>query len=105
MSETTVGYLNGLLSKYTPSSTSFDKARTHRSGIETRLDAWLGVREMFETGSLKHGTGVWFYSDVDYVVSLKGTRPTPTMSLNNVRDALKDKYPNTTVRVSRPAVV
>lgn len=105
MSETTLGYLNGLLSKYTPSSTYFDKARTHGTGIETRLDAWLGVREMFETGSLKHGTGVWSYSDVDYIVSLKGTRPTPTTSLNNVRDALKDKYPNTTVRVSRPAVV
>ncbi|MER6316068.1 nucleotidyltransferase [Streptomyces sp. NPDC001581] len=105
MTETTLSYLNSLISKYTPSSTYFDAARTHRSGIHARLDWQLGVREMFETGSLKHGTGVWLYSDVDYIVSLKGARPTPTTALNNVRDALKDRYPNTTVRVSRPAVV
>jgi len=105
MSETTTSYLSSLLSKYTPSSTYFDKARGHRSSIEVRLDNWLGLSEMFETGSLRHGTGVWFYSDVDYIVSLKGARPTPTTALNNVRDALKDKFPNTTVRVSRPAVV
>ncbi|WP_157881404.1 SMODS domain-containing nucleotidyltransferase [Streptomyces phaeochromogenes] len=105
MAETTLGYLNDLMSKYTPSSTYFDAARTHRWGIQNRLDSWLGVKEMFETGSLKHGTGVWFYSDVDYIVSLKGSRPTQATALNKVRDALKDKYPNTTVRVSRPAVV
>ena len=105
MSQSTQEYLNSLISKYTPSSTYFDKARAHRSGIESRLDNWLGVKEMFETGSLRHGTGVWLYSDVDFIVSLKGVRPTATTALNNVRDALKDKYPSTTVRVARPAVV
>lgn len=105
MAETTSGYLNSLLDKYTPSASYFDKTRGHRSSIEVRLDNWLGVKEMFETGSLRHGTGVWYYSDVDYIVSLKGTRPTPTTALNNVRDALKDRFPNTTIRVCRPAVV
>jgi hypothetical protein len=105
MAETTLAFLDGLLSRYTPPSTYFDAARSHRSSIELRLDNWLGVKEMFETGSLKHGTGVRYWSDVDYIVSLKGSRPTPTTALNKVRDALKDKYPNTTVRVSRPAVV
>ncbi|MHC8424094.1 SMODS domain-containing nucleotidyltransferase [Streptomyces sp. NB004] len=105
MPETTLSYLNGLILKYTPSSTYFDAARGHRWSIQTRLDLRLGVKEMFETGSLKHGTGVWFYSDVDYIVSLKGTRPTSTTALNNVRNALKDRYPDTTVRISRPAVV
>lgn len=105
MSQTTLAYLNDLISYYTPSSTYFDQTRTHREGIQIRLDSWLGVKEMFETGSLKHGTGVWLYSDVDYIASLKGTRPTATTALNNVRDALKDKYPNTTIRVARPAVV
>lgn len=105
MTQTTTQYLDSLLTSYTPPSTYFDQARTHRAGIESRLDGWLGVKEMFETGSLKHGTGVRFYSDVDYIVSLKGARPTSTTSLNNVRTALKDKYLNTTVRVARPAVV
>ena len=105
MTQTTQQYLDTLLSKYTPNASYFDSAKTHRAGIETRLDSWLGLREMFETGSLRHGTGVWAHSDVDYIVSLKGSLPTPTTALNNVRDALKDKYPNTTIRVSRPAVV
>ena len=73
MAETTDGYLSSLINYYTPSLTYFDKARGHRSSIQTRLDNWLGVIEMFETGSLRHGTGVWCYSDVDYIVSLKGT--------------------------------
>ncbi|MCK5927966.1 MAG: hypothetical protein KAG80_07205 [Nocardioides sp.] len=105
MSETTLGYLNGLISTYTPSSTYFDAARGHRASIESRLDLFLGVREMFETGSLRHGTGVWLYSDVDYIVSLKGTRPTATTALNNVRDTLKERFQYTNIRVSRPAVV
>lgn len=103
---TTSQYLDSLISLYTPLSSTFDAMRKHRAGIESRLDSWLGVHEMFETGSLKHGTGVWNHSDADYIVSLKGTRPgSATTALNKVRDALKDKYPYTTIRVSRPAVV
>lgn len=103
---TTSQYLDGLISLYTPLASTFDAMRKHRAGIESRLDARLGVHEMFETGSLKHGTGVWRQSDADYIASLKGTRPdSATTALNKVRDALKDKYPYTTVRVSRPAVV
>lgn len=105
MGQSVTGYLNDLISYYTPSTTYFDKARAHRAGIQTRLDSALGIKEMFETGSLRHGTGVWLYSDVDYISSLKGYRPTATTVLNNVRDTLKDKYPNTTIRVARPAVV
>ncbi len=75
MAQTSQQYLSSIIDKYTPSSTAFDIARTHRSGIESRLDAWFGVSEMFETGSLKHGTGVKWYSDVDYIVVLKGARP------------------------------
>jgi len=105
MTQTTLAYLNDLISFYTPYESYFDKARTHRAGIEGKLDASLGVKEMFETGSLKHGTGVWLYSDVDYIASLKGVRPTATTALNKVRDALKEKYPTTSIRVARPAVV
>lgn len=105
MPQTTAQYINSLLEKYTPSSTAFDAARRHRAGIESRLDAWLGVHEMFETGSLRHGTGVAFYSDADYLVSLKGYRPSSTTTLNKVKEALQDKYPSTTIQIRRPAVV
>lgn len=106
MSEQTASqYLNSILSKYTPSVTNFDAARAHRSGIETRLDNWYGVSEMFETGSLKHGTGVKWFSDADYLAVLKGERPTATRALDKVKEALQDKYPNTTIQIRRPAVV
>lgn len=60
---------------------------------------------MFETGSLRHGTGVAYWSDADYLVSLKGNQPTSTTSLNNVKSALADRFPSTTVKIRRPAVV
>jgi hypothetical protein len=105
MSQTTSQYMDSLLSKYTPSASEFDAARGHRASIETRLDSWLGLHEMFETGSLKHGTGVWMYSDADYIVSLKGVRPTSDTALNKVKDALQDRFPQTAIQIRRPAVV
>lgn len=98
-------FLNELLTKYTPSSTYFDKARGHRSVIETRLDTDFGVKEMFETGSLKHGTGVWFWSDADYFVCLKGEKPTAATALTRVRTSLTNRFPSTPVKVRTPAVV
>lgn len=105
MPETTIAYLNRLLTTYTPSSTYFDAARGHRSSIEVRLDLQLGVKEMFETGSLRHGTGVSGWSDADYLVSLKGTRPSSTTALNNVKNSLAERFPSTVIQVRRPAVV
>ena len=69
------------------------------------MDLRLGVREMFETGSLRHGTGVSFWSDADYLVSLKGERPSSDTSLNRVRTELADRFPSTVVKIRRPAVV
>lgn len=99
-------YLNELLAKYTPSSSYFDASRSHRSSIEARLDRDFGVKEMFETGSLKHGTGVWFYSDADYIVCLKGEKPvTGGSALTKVKTSLADKFKSTDVKVRTPAVV
>lgn len=105
MGQTANQYINWLLSKYAPSSTEFDAARGHRSSIESRLDVWLGLHEMFETGSLRHGTGVSGHSDADYIASLKGSRPTSTTALNKVKEALQNRFPSTTINVRRPAVV
>lgn len=99
-------WLDELSSYYTPSSSQFDGARSHRAAIESRLDTCLGVHEMFEIGSLRHGTGVWLYSDADYLVSLKGTRPdSPWTMLNKVKEQLQARFPSTTVITRRPAVV
>lgn len=99
-------WLDNLTNLYTPTSTQFDGARRHRAAIETRLDVFLGIHEMFEIGSLRHGTGVWLYSDADYLVSLKGAQPSsPWTMLDKVKRQLQARFPSTTVVTRRPAVV
>lgn len=99
-------WLDDLTVYYTPTPTQFDGARGHRSAIQARLDTFLGVSEMFEIGSLRHGTGVWYYSDADYLVSLKGVRPdSPWTMLSRVKEQLQARFPTTTVVIRRPAVV
>jgi hypothetical protein len=61
---------------------------------------------MFEIGSLRHGTGVWQYSDADFLVSLKGVQPQSSWTmLNKVKASLQERFPSSTVVVRRPAVV
>ena len=106
MPETVSTWLNSLNSSYTPLSSHFDAARSHKGSIEARLDHLLGVYRMVEIGSLRQGTGIWLYSDADYLLWLKGDRPaSSTTMLNRVRDALTGRFPNTTVSVRSPAVV
>lgn len=106
MAQTATGYLSSLTQYWTPSSTQFDGARGHRSSIESKLNSALGIHGMFEIGSLRHGTGVWLHSDADYLVSLKGSMPaSPWTALNNVKAALQERFPGTTIVVRQPAVV
>lgn len=90
----------------TPSDTERDAATKHRWSIQNRLDDRLGIREMFETGSLRHGTAVRGHCDADYFISLKGNRPAdPRSSLTRVRDCLDNRFSYTKVGVRHPAVV
>jgi len=106
MSRTAQSWLADLTSLYTPTLTQFDAARGHRASIETRLGLYLGIHQMFEIGSLRHGTGIWRHSDADYLVSLKGIRPgSPWTMLGKAKETLQDRFPGTTIVVRRPAVV
>ena len=61
---------------------------------------------MFEIGSLRHGTGVWQYSDADYLVSLKGVMPDSSLTmLNKVKETLQGRFTFTEIVIRRPAVV
>jgi len=103
---TAAGWLNELNTYYTPTTTQFNGARGHRASIESRLNTDLGVSEMFEIGSLRHGTGVYTYSDADYLVALKGFRPTsPLTMLNKVKESIQGRFLNTAIGVRQPAVV
>lgn len=100
------GWLSELTDYYTPSPTQFDYASSHRYAIEARLNAQLGVHQMFEIGSLRHGTGVWYHSDADYLVSLKGERPLgPLTTLEKVKTQLQLRFHGTLIVIRQPAVV
>lgn len=106
MTATATSWLNDLSSLFTPTATQFDGAKGHKASIETRLDYVLGVYRMFEIGSLRHGTGVWQYSDADYLVSLKGIQPSsPLTTLTKVKEALQARFTSTTITIRQPAVV
>jgi hypothetical protein len=106
VAQSAIAWLNDLTALYTPTASEFDAARRHRGSIESRLDAFLGLHEMFEIGSLRHGTGVWNYSDADFLASLKGIQPgSPWTMLNRVKDTLQERFPSTAIVIRRPAVV
>src|SRR5699024_6510057 len=106
MSETSRSWLTDLTSLYTPTSIQFDAAKSHRSSIQARLNATIGIHRMFEIGSLRHGTGIWQYSDADYLVSLKGDKPSsPWTTLNKVKEELQGRFPGTSISIRQPAVV
>lgn len=94
-------------SKLTPSAAETEAAKSHRASIETRLKRDFGLRRFARIGSFGNGTSISGYSDVDYLASL--ARDTLTSdsnySLGKVRNSLDDRFPNTGVRVSCPAVV
>jgi hypothetical protein len=106
MAQSAAAWLTDLTNLYTPTATEFDAARRHRGAIESRLDTYLGLREMFEIGSLRHGTGVWRRSDSDFLASLAGARPGSIWTmLNRVKETLQDRYPSVEIVIRRPAVV
>lgn len=104
MPQTAQQYLDTVVSEWTPPDGSFDARRKYKAGIENRLDSRFGLYDMFETGSLRHGTGVRYNSNADYFAVMKGSRPTADTALLNVQAALQDKYPDAAIQVRKPAV-
>lgn len=93
------------LSTMPPSPTAVTAASKHRESVKSALED-LGLSRFFQTGSFSHGTGVHPYSDVDYLASFNSVQPRSSDSaLTNVKSRLQDRFPSTTVKVRRPAVV
>lgn len=94
-----------LLSRNGPTEGERTAAARHRASVSSALSSLenFGLRE---TGSFTHGTAVRGHSDVDVLLSLAGGRPSSSdTALERVRAALVCAFPNTPIRVSRPAVV
>ncbi|MDN5274858.1 MAG: nucleotidyltransferase [Candidatus Saccharibacteria bacterium] len=94
------------LSRLTPSVAERAKASSHRASIEVKLEDRFGLYRMYESGSWRHGTGVSGRSDVDYFISLKSPKPRlGTSVLTAVKNTMQERFPNTYIHISRPAVV
>lgn len=100
------GAFDVFLQRQVPTQTERDAAVSHRGAVRSVLEDKLDVVTMFETGSFIHGTGVRSHSDVDVLVWLNGLRPSsPDTALAAVKSVLAARFPYTSVRISRPAVV
>lgn len=95
-------FLNGLV----PTAYQAQAASKHRQTVYDALSANPGLSRFVQIGSFNHGTGVRNYSDVDYLAALQNLQPTSSdTALHKVRDVLQSRFPSTTVKVRRPAVV
>lgn len=94
------------LTKLTASESETAAAKSHRNSIETRLEKDFGLLRLFRIGSFGNGTSISGCSDVDYLASLRSNyyNANSTYSLGKVRDSLAERFWNTDVRVSCPAV-
>jgi len=93
--------------RLTPTQTEVDAASSHRASVEAKLNSSFGVTNFFQSGSYGNGTSVRKYSDVDYFAGIPSghQRQNSTTMLNVVRDALKERFPYTPIKVRTPAVV
>lgn len=95
------------LKRLTPSAAESAAAKSHRASIEARLKSEFGITRFVRIGSFGNGTSISGYSDVDYLASIPRVHlnNNSASSLGKVRDSLSNRFPNTGVRVSCPAVV
>lgn len=100
---TASSYLRERAAFFTPVAADLEAIRNRREAVYKRLNDRYIVN-MFESGSMNHGTGIWLYSDVDYMVRFWDQRPTPDTALARLKTSMTALYPTTTIRVSRPAV-
>lgn len=106
MSEVTArSALEAVLKMVTPHDERRASAARHRTALEEWLRKDLGIVRMRETGSWHHGTALWIGSDVDYFVTMPGSRPADSSTaLEKLRSSLVRGVPGTPVWIDRPAV-
>lgn len=97
--------LEAIVSNATPSAEARAAASRHRQEIEDWLKADLDIIRMRETGSWHHGTALDRFSDVDYLVSMTGTRPASSADvLDRICGSLNRGFSGAYASVNRPAV-
>lgn len=94
-------------SNITPSSYESGKAKSHKDSIEAKLKEDFDLSKIFYSGSANNGTSISTHSDVDLFASIPASklRENSLISLREVKKSLEDRFPNTSIYVSSPAVV
>jgi len=94
------------LSKLKATATETQAAKNHRASTEACLRSNFGLNRFIRIGSFGNGTNISGYSDVDYLACIptKQLTVTSTASLVKIKNALAQRFPNTGVAVSCPAV-
>jgi hypothetical protein len=89
-----------------PSDVESEKAQEHRASIESCLKNNFTLKRFFRTGSFGNGTSIYSYSDVDYFASVATSelKENSAATLRQFREVLEERFPNTGVHVSSPAV-
>lgn len=94
------------LKRLVPTKAQRASGAGHRASVKAALEAKLTVGTFYETGSFSHGTGVRGHSDIDGLISIRDPKPESSYTaLNWIKDALSTRFPLTTVKIRRPAVV
>ena len=105
MSATATSMLESLIRTMTPDEAARTAAAKHRKEIEDWLTSDLGIIRMRETGSWHHGTALDKFSDVDYFVSMRGSRPSvSSAALETLCSSLSRGIKDAFVSIDRPAV-
>lgn len=94
------------IKRLVPTSAQRDAGASHRASVRAALEANLTISTFSEIGSFSHGTGIRGRSDIDALASISGGKPDSSYTaLSWVKDALSKRFPLTTVKIRRPAVV
>ncbi|WP_143709885.1 nucleotidyltransferase domain-containing protein [Kocuria flava] len=97
--------MESLIRTMTPDEAARTAAAKHRKEIEDWLTSDLGIIRMRETGSWHHGTALDRFSDVDYFVSMRDSRPSvSSTALEDLRASLSRGIQGAFVSIDRPAV-
>lgn len=96
-----------LIGWLSPTTTETTTAASHRVSIEVKLKNDFGMTSFFRSGSFGHHTSVSGFSDVDYfaVIPTSKLKTNSSSTLQEVRNSLASRFPNTGVTVRSPAVV
>ncbi|MDQ5823419.1 MAG: nucleotidyltransferase [Chloroflexota bacterium] len=106
MPKTIIQGFDALLGNLTPSASESEAAKSHRASIKSCLESNFDLRRFFRMGSFGNGTSISGYSDVDYFASIPTDKlkQDSAKSLEQLRAALRETFPNSGVRINCPAV-